>query len=208
LVAIVEVLSMAKALPLQTHPDKDLAARLHQKDPEKFKDDNHKPEIAVALTTFELFVGFKPLNEIQTLLQLPPLRQFIPSTHTHFNNETLRQVCRAVLIASEDTVRGVTKELLKQPENVYGKNTHIPALLPRLQDGYTDTDNGILVALICMNYLVLQFGEAVYVPADGIHAWLSGDIVECMARSDNVINTGFCPRTDRQHRPVHICIDI
>lgn len=48
-----------------------------------------------------------------------------------------------------------------------------------------------------MNYLVLQFGEAVYVPADGIHAWLSGDIVECMARSDNVINTGFCPRADR-----------
>lgn len=48
-----------------------------------------------------------------------------------------------------------------------------------------------------MNYLVLSPGEAVYVPADGIHAWLSGDIVECMARSDNVINTGFCPRADR-----------
>lgn len=101
---------MVNALPLQIHPDKDLAARLHQK---KVKDDNHKPEIAVALTKFELFVGFKPLNEIQPLLQLPPLRHFIPSTHTHFNNETLRQVCRAMLIASEDTVRGVTKELLK-----------------------------------------------------------------------------------------------
>jgi mannose-6-phosphate isomerase len=43
-----------------------------------------------------------------------------------------------------------------------------------------------------MNYLVLQLGEAVCFPADGIHAWLSGNIVECMARSDNVINTGFC----------------
>lgn len=31
----------------------------------------------------------------------------------------------------------------------------------------------------------------------GIHAYLSGDIVECMARSDNVLNTGFCPRADR-----------
>jgi mannose-6-phosphate isomerase len=48
-----------------------------------------------------------------------------------------------------------------------------------------------------MNYLVLQPGEAVYVPADGIHAWLSGDIVERVARSDNVINTGFCPQEDR-----------
>ena len=35
------------------------------------------------------------------------------------------------------------------------------------------------------------------VPADAPHAYLSGDIVECMARSNNVINTGFCPRVDR-----------
>ena len=188
---------MAKALPLQIHPDKDLAASLQQQDPEKYSDSNHKPEIAVALTTFELFVGFKPLNEIQTLLQLPPLRQFIPNRQTHFNNEALKEVCKAMLTASESTVRNVTNELRKLSDDVYGKNTHIPALLPRLQDDYTDTDNGILVALICMNYLVLQPGEAVYVPADGIHAWLSGDIVECMARSDNVINTGFCPRADR-----------
>jgi mannose-6-phosphate isomerase len=188
---------MAKALPLQIHPDKDLAARLHQRDPEKYGDANHKPEIGVALTTFELFVGFKPLNEIQKLLQLQPLHQFIPSSQTHFNNETLKRVCSAMLTASEATVRNVTNELHKLPEDVYGKHSHIPALLPRLQGDYTDADNGILVALICMNYLVLQPGEAVYVPADGIHAWLSGDIVECMARSDNVINTGFCPRADR-----------
>ena len=188
---------MAKALPLQIHPDKDLAARLHQQDPEKYSDENHKPEIAVALTTFELFVGFKSLNEIQALLQLAPLRQFMPSAQTHFNNETLKGICAAMLTASESTVRNVTKDLLKLPQDVYGGNSHIPALLPRLQKDFTDTDNGILVALICMNYLVLQPGEAVYVPADGIHAWLSGDIVECMARSDNVINTGFCPRVDR-----------
>jgi len=59
-----------------------------------------------------------------------------------------------------------------------------------------------------MNYLVLQPGEAVCVPADGIHAWLSGDIVECMARSDNAINTGSYPQADRQRRPVHIGFDL
>ncbi|KAM3085820.1 hypothetical protein ACMFMG_002879 [Clarireedia jacksonii] len=48
-----------------------------------------------------------------------------------------------------------------------------------------------------MNFLVLDKGDAIYIPADGIHAYLSGDIVECMARSDNVLNTGFCPRADR-----------
>ena len=50
-----------------------------------------------------------------------------------------------------------------------------------------------------MNYLTLKTGQALYVPADGIHAWFQGDIVECMARSDNVLNVGFCPRADRDN---------
>jgi mannose-6-phosphate isomerase len=54
-------------------------------------------------------------------------------------------------------------------------------------------DPGILCALATMNYLRLSPGQALYVPADGLHAWLSGDIVECMARSDNVLNVGLCP---------------
>ena len=58
-------------------------------------------------------------------------------------------------------------------------------------------DPGSLLALITMNFLTLKPGEALYIPADGIHAYLSGDIVECMARSNNVLNTGFCPRADR-----------
>lgn len=48
-----------------------------------------------------------------------------------------------------------------------------------------------------MNYLVLNPGDAIFVPADGIHAYLQGDIVECMARSDNMISVGFCPRAER-----------
>jgi mannose-6-phosphate isomerase len=41
-----------------------------------------------------------------------------------------------------------------------------------------------------MNFLTLNPGEAIYIPADGIHAYLSGDIIECMARSNNVLNSG------------------
>lgn len=50
-----------------------------------------------------------------------------------------------------------------------------------------------------MNFLTLTTGDAIYVPADCPHAYLSGDIVECMARSNNVLNTGFCPRADRDN---------
>jgi mannose-6-phosphate isomerase len=50
-----------------------------------------------------------------------------------------------------------------------------------------------------MNYLTLQKGQSIYIPADGIYAYLSGDIIECMARSNNVLKTGFCPRAERNN---------
>jgi mannose-6-phosphate isomerase len=50
-----------------------------------------------------------------------------------------------------------------------------------------------------MNYMLLQPGEVIYIPAGGIHAYIQGDIIECMARSDNVLNTGFCPKAERDN---------
>jgi mannose-6-phosphate isomerase len=70
-------------------------------------------------------------------------------------------------------------------------------LIPRLQKQYSQSDPGTLVALLTMNYLTLPPFSAIYIPADGIHAYLAGDIVECMARSNNVLNVGFCPTADR-----------
>ncbi|KAE9375383.1 mannose-6-phosphate isomerase [Stipitochalara longipes BDJ] len=194
-----KILSIAKALPLQIHPHKELAAKLHKKDPEKFGDANHKPEIAVALGKFEVFVGWKPLSEIEQLFaSIPVLKsRFATSSQTHFNGETLKQVVSKILSASDDEIIEVYKTLKNTPTKDFGKHTYISELLPRLAEQYDKSDPGNLVALLTMNYLVLQKGDAIYVPADGIHAYLSGDIVECMARSDNVLNTGFCPRADR-----------
>jgi len=54
-----KVLSVAKALSVQAHPDKRLAERLHAARPDLYKDDNHKPEMACALTPFEAMCGFR-----------------------------------------------------------------------------------------------------------------------------------------------------
>ncbi|KAJ5096025.1 hypothetical protein NUU61_005381 [Penicillium alfredii] len=191
-----KILSFSKALPLQIHPDLTLAAQLNKQDPKKYGDTNHKPEIAIALSKFELFAGWKPLNDIQALFKLKPLEKFVPSP-THFNDETLRQVCKALLNAAPKTVAATIKELQSIPEPQFGAYPYIPGLLDRLSKQYTECDNGNLVAALLMNYLTLGPGDAVFVPADSIHAYLEGDIVECMARSDNVINTGFCPAPER-----------
>ncbi|KAN0113011.1 mannose-6-phosphate isomerase [Hyaloscypha variabilis] len=183
-----KILSIAKALPLQIHPDKELAAKLHKGDPEKFGDANHKPEIAVALGKFEVFVGWKALPEIQQLFtNIPILKSHLTtSSQTHFNGEALKQVVGKILSASDDEIVEVYDTLKNTPTKDFGKQTYIPELLPRLAEQYDKSDPRNLVALLTMNYMVL-----------GIHAYLSGDIVECMARSDNVLNTGFCPRADR-----------
>jgi mannose-6-phosphate isomerase class I len=52
------VLSVAKALSIQAHPDRDLAAALHALRPATYRDSNHKPEMAVAVTEFHALCGF------------------------------------------------------------------------------------------------------------------------------------------------------
>ncbi|KAI9799238.1 MAG: hypothetical protein M1833_004116 [Piccolia ochrophora] len=194
-----KILSIQKALPLQIHPDKELSAKLHQKDPEKFGDENHKPEIAVALSRFEVFAGWKQFPEIQKLFfDIPFLKErFVPESQVHFNAETLKKVVSRILSASDEVIEQTQNDLLSVSKESLRSQGYIADLLPRLIDQYSKSDPGNLVALLCMNYMVLSPGDAIYVPADGIHAYLAGDIVECMARSDNVINTGFCPRPDR-----------
>ncbi|XXH01026.1 hypothetical protein Hte_007377 [Hypoxylon texense] len=192
-----KILSIAKALPLQLHPNKELATKLHKKDPESFTDPNHKPEIAVALSKFEVFAGFKPLDKIASLFKLKPLQQFNPTQSDKWTDETLREVTRTLLKSDLETVKKVQTELSKVPKDQLGEAAYILDLLPRLQDQYGPEDAGSLVALLCMNFLVFEAGDAVWIPADGIHAYLAGDIVECMARSNNVLNTGFCPPGDR-----------
>ncbi|KAH6623156.1 RmlC-like cupin domain-containing protein [Chaetomium tenue] len=192
-----KILSIAKALPLQIHPNMELAAKLHAEDPENFTDPNHKPEIAVALSKFEVFAGFKPLSEIEPLFKLPALCSFVPPNITQWTDQTLRDVTRNILKADDATIKQAQQRLLSTPKPNLNNAAYIPDLLPRLQTQYSAQDPGSLVALTCMNFLTLQPSEALYIPADGIHAYLSGDIVECMARSNNVLNAGFCPRAER-----------
>lgn len=193
-----KVLSIAKALPLQLHPNRSMSEELHKKDPDQFTDPNHKPEIAVALGDFEAFVGFKPLEQIEKLMKLEPLQQFLPTVKKpSFDNQQLKYLVGAILKADDDVIAKVQEDLKKLPKDSFGPDTYIPEMIPRLQGQFDKTDPGIIVALITMNYLQLKAGESIYIPADGIHAYLSGDIIECMARSNNVLNTGFCPSAER-----------
>jgi mannose-6-phosphate isomerase len=63
------VLSVQKALSIQAHPDKNAAKILHETRGDLYKDPNHKPEMAIALTPFEMLCGFRKMEEIVNFLQ-------------------------------------------------------------------------------------------------------------------------------------------
>lgn len=196
-----KVLSISKALPLQLHPNKDFSSKRHKEDPDAFTDPNHKPEIALALTEFEAFCGFKPLDDIMPLLKLDQFKHFVPSDKRgkdKLTDDDLRRTMQTILEASPEVLQQAYKDLTSLPSSTFtGINEHIPKLAPRLAEQYDSADPGVVAALLTMNYLVLQPGQSIYIPADGVHAYISGDIIECMARSDNVLNTGFCPKAER-----------
>lgn len=64
------MLSVRKALSIQAHPDKDLAKLLHKFMPSAYKDDNHKPEMALAITHFQALCGFVTLEVHILILSL------------------------------------------------------------------------------------------------------------------------------------------
>jgi mannose-6-phosphate isomerase len=73
-----KVLSIGKALSIQAHPNKKLAEQLHKKDSKNYPDDNHKPEMTIAITPFDGLCGFRPLAEISHFLStIPSLKKLV-----------------------------------------------------------------------------------------------------------------------------------
>ena len=152
-----QILSIAKALPLQIHPNKHLSAELHAKEPEKFTDDNHKPEIAIALGKFEVFAGWKPNEDIQALFdEMEPLKRFLPKGDSKINNESIRMICENIFKATDEEIKDTQRSLQKMPKEKYGEQGYILEILPRLQKQYSVEDPGNLVALLYAVQLFLS----------------------------------------------------
>ncbi|OUM54705.1 hypothetical protein BVG19_g4125 [[Candida] boidinii] len=202
-----KVLSIEKVLSIQAHPDKKLAAQLHKSDPGHYPDDNHKPEMAVAITDFEAFCGFKPLDQISELLnKIPEFNELIGKelvdTFTNgikvnsieANKKSLQSIFSKLMNTDETKISNFASKLVKrtydQPE-LFG---HVLAdLIQRLNKQFPN-DIGLFCGCLMLNHCNLKSGEAIFLQAKDPHAYISGDIMECMAASDNVIRSGFTPK--------------
>jgi len=214
-----KVLSINKALSIQAHPNKKLAEQLHAKDPKHYPDDNHKPEMTIAITPFEGLCGFRPLSEIAYFLQnVKPLRELVGEDEARMfegtvrnretndaaadvssNKKALQSLFTKVMHHATDTTQltTLTKALLEAAPSIKDPSSaaapaNFAELLPRLNSQFSD-DIGLFVQFF-LNYVRLGPGEAMFLRADDVHAYMAGDIVECMAASDNVVRAGFTPK--------------
>ena len=73
------------------------------------------------------------------------------------------------------------------------KRSETDELFRELNQKYGSEDAG-LFALYFFNLVHLQSGEAVFLKAGVPHAYVKGNIIECMANSDNVVRAGLTPK--------------
>ncbi|KAL3266943.1 hypothetical protein HHI36_011093 [Cryptolaemus montrouzieri] len=191
-----KVLSINKALSIQAHPSKKLAEMLHAKQPDIYKDDNYKPEMAIALTPFEALCGFRPICEIRAFLKaVPELRSLIPSASVIDDFELVKTAFRSVLQNPKEKIEEEINNLLdrlSKIENEEQKNFENVKLIQHLSKEFPG-DVGIFMVYF-LNYIQLKEGEAIFLAECEPHAYISGDCVECMACSDNVVRAGLTPK--------------
>lgn len=204
-----KVLSIQKALSVQVHPNKETAEKLNSLYPELYRDKNHKPELAVALTDFECLVGFRPMEEIVHFLDI------VPELSKLFSRDILDKFSGQ----GERPLALLFEALMNSPEQKVKEN--LDTLVNRLSDSVKKVKDECLYNLVkklttefpndvgCftiyfLNYIKLKPGEAVFLAAGLPHAYLSGDIMEVMACSDNVVRAGLTPK----HRDIQTLCNI
>lgn len=202
---LLKLLAAGRPLSIQVHPTIEQAragwareSELADDDPRRnYRDDNHKPELLVALSErFESLSGLRPVAGTLSLLDALD------------DSDGVRQL-RARLSADGDTLRDVIAWLLggeagREVDEIIAATVSASSRTDAGEWGTTlraiagvaatyPGDPGVVVALL-MNHVVLKRGEGVFLRAGLLHAYLSGLGVEIMAASDNVLRGGLTPK--------------
>ncbi|MEA1926564.1 MAG: mannose-6-phosphate isomerase, class I [Candidatus Auribacterota bacterium] len=200
-----KVLAAAHPLSIQAHPNLDQARKGYAREnaagisPDAFqrnyKDPYHKPELICALTPFEALSGFRGPGEIADLMTYLEIDREIPGGKIFLKNPTpdsLRDIFSNLLNLTGGKKSRLLAHLSLMVSRTQARSREEKLAFDwilKLRTLYPD-DIGIL-APVLMNTLCLQPGEALYMSAGVLHAYLDGSGIEIMANSDNVLRGGL-----------------
>lgn len=188
---LAKILAADAPLSLQVHPSLEQARAGYAAEEVtgehlNYRDANHKPELICALTPFAALAGFREQEQTAALLdglavpQVAPYRKLL----TEGLDRVVEQLLTLDPAGARELVDAVTAAA-RRP----GPFPAERALAVDLAAAFPG-DPGVVVALL-LNLVELQPGQAMYLDAGTMHAYVRGVGIEVMASSDNVLRGGL-----------------
>jgi mannose-6-phosphate isomerase len=221
---LLKVLSAAQALSIQVHPSREQAQAGFRADNDRglalddparnYVDDWPKPELLCALTPFEVVAGLRTPADAAGILralavpELQPLAAGLeaepasaapgvePAPAAQEAEPAPADLARVlgVILDWPDPDRLVSDVLAACGPLAAGTGPYAEACASALRVADDHPGDLGLVAMLLMRHLVLQPGQALFMPAGGLHAYLEGTGIEVLANSDNVVRAGLTPK--------------
>lgn len=205
---LLKILDVSQPLSIQLHPTKAQAEQGFAAENEKeldlkaptrtYKDNNHKPEMMIALSDFWLLHGFKAKSKIlETLLARPSLASLAEKLQT----QDLHAFYADVMQADQAQLHQWLAPILADKQAAYAANEldltnpdyWVLYTMEAMEISLEKLDAG-LICFYLFNIVHVKTGEGIYQDAGIPHAYLRGQNIELMACSDNVIRGGLTPK--------------
>jgi mannose-6-phosphate isomerase len=197
---LLKVLAASKALSIQVHPSRAQAEAGYQAENARgpgqarnYVDDWPKPEILCALTRFEVLAGMRDAADAARLLRelaVPALEPLAAELTSGAGDARARVLAR---ILAADTAGQLVDDVVEACGRVTaGAYAATCAAVTQIAADHPG-DLGIVASLL-LRHAVLEPGQAVFLPAGGLHAYLRGTGIELLANSDNVVRAGLTPK--------------
>ncbi|BAM41680.1 uncharacterized protein TOT_040000061 [Theileria orientalis strain Shintoku] len=187
-----KVLSIQKPLSLQMHPDRESALQLFNDKHHGIVDSSSKPEMCLPLTMFRALCGFRDESEILDLARkYPEFGECIdfPSLPSDKSSSFYVSLLRKLFFRSD--LSDLVSRLAQRLKDL-GSNELVEEFFLILYDNYGSISS-VLFPFV-LNCFELHPGEALFVPPNTLHSYISGDCIEIMKNSDNVIRCGLTPK--------------
>ncbi|MFQ1047866.1 mannose-6-phosphate isomerase, class I [Avibacterium paragallinarum] len=205
---LLKILDVKLPLSIQLHPTKaqaeagfarENALGIALDDPKRtYKDDNHKPEMMIALSDFWLLHGFKPK---QAIIETLSARPSLASLAEKLKQQPLADFYATIMQADQTELANWLNPIIQANQSAYAQN-QLSLKNPDYWVLYTieamkipteKLDAG-LICFYLFNIVHLKKGEGIFQDAGIPHAYLRGQNIELMACSDNVIRGGLTPK--------------
>lgn len=200
---LLKLLAAGSPLSIQAHPSaeqaragfaaEEAAGVPRDSFDRSFRDDNHKPELICALTSFDALVGFRHPDSTQEFWRAVGFDALLSPLAEGPKHVVEGLLNPEVWGATSDDITGFVADLVACCRSYDGEQwEREAALIVGLNEKYP-LDPGIGVASL-LNYVTLEPGEGLYLGAGHMHAYLGGLGIEIMANSDNVLRGGLTPK--------------